>query len=331
MLFLLAITLSACAVDTPMDGAATQADAGYPQEPHVGAPAEGGRVPGAPPADGDRMVILTQTLRLEVDSTPDAIDAVRELADKHSAIVTNMRMANDDGWIYDSPASGDAALRGWVTVRVPTDGLAGLVADATELGKVVYQAETSDDVTQEHVDLSARLENLRAQEARLRELIGQAANVEETLAVEQEMWRVRGEIESLDAQVKYLERQAAMATVTIELTEAGAVVTNWGFGEALRTGIRTAAAVLAFVITFLIASSPLWLLGLAAAYVVRRVRRRSREQRDRTPTASSAIPQPSVSLATQTSAANAPVDAGHSPNVDEDTPSAPPDDPAGRP
>lgn len=242
-----------------------------------GSAAGGGAMPGQPvPEDEVRLIIRTQTLRFEVANTKDAIAAVREIADGQSAIVTNMRMANDDGYVYDSPASG-AALRGWLTLRVPVDGIDALVASLAEVGELVYQAETSDDVTQEYVDVSARLENLRAQEQRLRELIAQAANVQETLAVEQELWRVRGEIESLDAQVKYLERQAAMATVTVELTEPGPVVSDWGFMRSIRDGVRAAVGVLGFLVTFLIASSPLWVLGIIIVTAIRRWRRRKRE------------------------------------------------------
>ena len=131
--------------------------------------------------------------------------------------------------------------------------------------------------------MSARLANLRAEEARLRTFFDDAKNVSEMLAIEQELSRVRGEIESLDAQVKYLERQAAMATVTIELTEDKPVVRpegeSWGFIEAITTGIRGAANVLTFAITFLIATAPLWIAALAAFFVVRAVIRRRKAKR----------------------------------------------------
>lgn len=304
--------LGACGAGSSFSSGDRAEGGSVPQATQAAGPADGG-YPQAPPDGTERMIILTQTLRFEVDDTPAAIAALRELADQHDALVANMRMASYDGWVYDSPASG-VALRGWVTVRVPVDGVDAFVADLEQLGKLVYQAQTSDDVTQEHVDLSARLENLRAQEQRLRELVAQAANVEETLAVEQELWRVRGEIESLDAQVKYLERQAAMATVTVEFTEDGPVVQEWGFVRALRDGVRAAAGVLAFVITFVIASSPLWLLGLGIVAVIRSVRRRRRlaaAQADPTPAsasqASAAQPGATQPGATAAGATRAPV------------------------
>ena len=218
-----------------------------------------------------------------MQSTPDAVDEVRRLAGEHSATITNMQVATDDDWLYrydqqgGAPAGDGTALRGWVTVRVPADDLTAFVADVSELGTVVYQSESTDDVTQEHIDLTARLENLRAQEARLRELVAAANNVEEMLAVEQELWRIRGEIESLDAQVQYLERQAALATVTVELTEEQPVVRpggrSWGSWTPSPTASKAPPGV-AFLVTFLIASAPLWLIGLLVFYLVRRARRR---------------------------------------------------------
>ncbi len=249
---------------------------------------------GAPSSEGtsvnaDRMVIRTQTLRLEVDSTPDAVEELRSLAESHSAVITDLQVATDTGeWLYRydqyGSAVGDgAALRGWMTVRVPAESLDAFVSGARALGTVKFQSEGSEDVTQQHVDLTARLENLRAEEVRLRSFFDSAKTVEEMLLVETELNRVRQEIESLDAQVKYLERQAAMATVTIELTEKQPAVrpqgVDWGFRDAITSGFRGAANVLTFAIAFIIATAPLWLVGLAAFFIVKAILRRRRVRR----------------------------------------------------
>lgn len=240
-------------------------------------------------AEADRLIIRTKTLRLEVESTADAVDEIRALAKDHSAVVTDMQVATDtEEWLYRYDEYGavvgdGTALRGWITVRVPADTFEAFIDAASDLGTVKYQSEAADDVTQEHVDLTARLENLRAEEARLREFFDAAENVTEMLAIEQELARVRGEIESLDAQVKYLERQAAMATVTIELTEDKPVVRpegeSWGFVEAITDGIRGAAQVLTFALTLIIATAPLWIAGLIIFFVVRAIVRRRKAKR----------------------------------------------------
>lgn len=236
--------------------------------------------PEAPVGDTERMIVRTKTVRIQVASTTEAVDEIRTLANSHSGTVESMQVATDtDDWVYrydkqGYPAGDGAALRGWVTIRVPVADLDAFTEAVSKLGTVLFQAETSDDVTQQHVDMSARLQNLRAQEARLRELVASANNVEEMLAVERELWRVRGEIESLDAQLQYLERQAAMATVTIELTENRPVVRpsgqSWGFVQAITDGFRGAAGVLTFLITFLIAITPLVLIGWLVFILVRR-------------------------------------------------------------
>ena len=202
-----------------------------------------------------------------------------------------MEVATDsEDWVhrYDDngyPEGDGTALRGWVTVRIPTVDYEDFIKAVAELGVVKFQSEATSDVTQEHVDLSARLENLRAQEIRLREFFEAAKDVKDMLAIEKELGRVRGEVESLDAQVTYLERQAAMATVTVELTEPRAVVRpgggSWGFVDAITTGIRGAAQLTTGLLTFVISTMPLWVAGIVLFFVIRAVVRRRRKRAGR--------------------------------------------------
>ena len=251
--------------------------------------------------DGDRMIIRSKTMRIEVTSTADAVTSIQDLARTYEGTVVNMQVSTDtDEWLYRYDENGNllgdgTALRGWVTVRVPTDAYEDFIADVAKIGVVKAQSEATDDVTQEHVDLSARLENMRAQEVRLREFFESAKNVTEMLAIETELGRVRGEIESLDAQVTWLERQASMATVSVELTEPRAVVSpgggSWGFVDAITSGIRGAAGVLTVTLTVLIASSPLWLTALILFFPVRAWARRRRAKAT-APEAPAATPRP---------------------------------------
>jgi hypothetical protein len=234
----------------------------------------------------DRLIIRNKTMRLEVEKVADAVAAIEKLASEHDAIITAMQIATDDEtpiYRYDDTTYSDGtALRGYVTVRVPADKYTAFLTGVNAIGTVLYQAENADDVTQQHVDMTARLDNLRAEEERLREFFSAANKVEEMLAVERELARVRGEIESLDAQVKYIERQAAMATVTIDLTEPKPLVRpsgdDWGFGQAITDGFRGAAGVIRVAIALIIATAPLWALAVVAFFVIRAVlRRRSRK------------------------------------------------------
>ena len=280
-------------ISSPELGAptATESDGGMAYAPDAGV-AESAPLPSGDVARGiaaeDRLIIRNKTLRLEVEAVNDAIDSIRAVAKKHEGVITNMQVASDtEGPIYryedtGSPSDG-AALSGWITVRVPVDTFDAFVAEVSKVGTVKYQAESSDDVTQEHVDMKARLDNLRAEEKRLREFFDKAKNVSEMLAIEQELSRVRGEIESLDAQVQYLERQAAMATVTIDLSEPADIIRpegeDWGFGDAITTGFRGAAVAIKILIVVVIALAPYIAIGVGLFYLIRFIVRRRRARK----------------------------------------------------
>lgn len=239
-----------------------------------------------PPAD--RLVVRTAGLRLNVDDVEQSVEDVRMRAEESSGVVTDVQVSTDvDIPVYRYDAQGTlsdgAALSGWITVRVPADSYETFLAAVKDLGEVVRVSESESDVTQQHIDLQAQLDNLKAQELRLREFFEQAVDVEDLLAIEQELTRVRAQIDSFEAQISFLERQAAMSTVTIELIGPQPVVSpegeSWGFVEAITAGIRGAAGVVRFAIAFIIATSPIWGLALVVGLIVRAIVRKRRAPR----------------------------------------------------
>jgi hypothetical protein len=253
-----------------------------------------------PPSGGDiaktgqaKLVIVNKTLRLETADVKAALDKLRALAKKAGGDIANMQVStSSDQPIYRplaADSSGQAAdpssnpLQAYVTVRVPAATYAAFVDEAAKLGKVLYQSESSGDVTQQHVDLKARLENLKAEQERLRQLFAKARNVKEMLEVEQELARVQGEVESLQAQIDYLERQAAMATVTIELAEPKPIVRpagiDWGVRSALTESIRAFVGTLNVLIVLLgPALAILIFAALPVFLVIRAIVHRSRRR-----------------------------------------------------
>ena len=235
----------------------------------------------------ERYIIRTVGIRIEVDDVEKAVEDVRREVSKVEGMVTTVQVSTDEEIpIYRYEATGSLAdgapLSGFLVVRVPPEDVDAFVDAVAGLGKVQRQAEDESDVTQEHIDISARLETLKAQEARLRELFDEAGTIEEMLAVEQELTRVRAEIESLTAQLAYLERQAAMATVTIELASKPPVVSpvgsDWGFLDAITRGIRGLATTINTLIVVVLSALPLLAIGgvvvLGVRWAVRRRHRR---------------------------------------------------------
>jgi len=233
----------------------------------------------------DRLVVMTAAMALRVARLDEAVTSVRRIATSSGSQIANLSiytgepsptpvpLVEQDG---ASQATGPGTAD--ITLRVPAKKLASVEKQVAALGTVLTQSTAEDDVTQEHIDLSARLKNLRAEEVRLRSFLDDATKVSEMLEVERELARVRGEIESMQAQLTYLERQAALATLTLTLSEPGPVVSpgseGWGLADAVTRGVQTAAALVRAVITVIVALIPLIALVAFVLIIGRFIRRR---------------------------------------------------------
>jgi hypothetical protein len=240
-----------------------------------------------------KLIVVNKTLRIETTDVDASIAKIRTLVARDGADITNLQVSTAvdqpvyplaSGSTLEQQAVPQVPLQAFVTVRVPSSKYAGFLADAEKLGRVLFQSETADDVTQQHVDLQARLGNLQAEQARLRQLFAKANKVTDMLAIEQELTRVHGDIESMQAQISYLERQAAMATVTIELTEPTPIVspsgTDWGIRAALTNAVRAFVDTLNVLIVMVGPALALAVfVGLPAWLIVWLIRRRMRRRK----------------------------------------------------
>jgi hypothetical protein len=106
------------------------------------------------------------------------------------------------------------------SLRIPADELAAALVELRKLGEVQTEAQGGEEVTQQHADLTARLKNSRETEQRLQAvLLQRTGRVSDILAVEQEIARVRGEIEQMESEQKGLEHRVSFATVELKLSE----------------------------------------------------------------------------------------------------------------
>jgi hypothetical protein len=255
-----------------------------------------------------KLIVVNKTLRIETATVDAAIARIRALAARDGGDIASMQVSTAiDAPVYAQPLAGQTdsvddstPLKAFVVVRVPSAAYGSFVAEIAGLGKVLFQSESADDVTQQHVDMQARLGNLQAEQARLRQLFARASSVKDMLAIEQELTRVQGDIESLQAQISYLEKQAAMATVTIELTEPKAIVApsgiDWGVQTALTDSIRAFVGTMNGLIVLLgPVLALLVFIGLPVLLVVWLVRRAIRSRR----VASGPAPSPAPVAAQQ--------------------------------
>ena len=233
-------------------------------------------------------------MQVRVDDLAGAIASLRALTQKVGGSVSQLTVSSDSESAAPNtphsasetvPIPGPASAS--LTLRLPAASLVDVEARASALGRLVSQSSNESDVTQKHVDLSARLANSQAEEVRLRGLLARAGNVSDLLQVERELSRVQGDVESMQAQLAYLDSQIAMATLTVSLDEPGPIVRpsagGWGFVGAVTHGVQGAAALLRAMVTALITLSPLLVLGALAWWLLSWFVRRRRALREAGP------------------------------------------------
>lgn len=231
-------------------------------------------------AGQERLIIRTADMSIVVPDTEEAMNTVAQ-------------MANDNGgWVVNSSVFqyDETAKTGNMTVRVPAEGFQSFI-DAVQMMSVeVTRISTSgQDVTEEYVDLSARLQNLEATAERVREFLDEAENVEEALAVNQELSRLEGEIEVIKGRVEYLQNSAAFSTVSIDFTpdilsqpiEVGGWQPQGVARDALESLIGAFQTLIDIAIWLIIFLLPIALIiGIPLWLLVRFIRRRRRQNKE---------------------------------------------------
>ncbi|RLG58089.1 MAG: hypothetical protein DRN88_01695, partial [Candidatus Hydrothermarchaeota archaeon] len=124
--------------------------------------------------------------------------------------------------------------KGSITAKIPKEKLTEFLNKIETLGEVKYSSISGRDVTEEYIDLEARLKNYEAEERNLLKIMEKAEKVEDILKIEKELARVRGEIEVLKGRIRYLNNRVEFATVTIEIFEPEPITSSFGIRNALR-------------------------------------------------------------------------------------------------
>lgn len=218
-----------------------------------------------------RMVISTAEMSLEVGNVAKAHDDIGRLAGEAGGFITESNVSH-----------GDGAESGTVSIRVPARQYQPLLSKISKLGKVLQKRESGQDVTEEFVDLQSRIRNLNREEQAFLVVMDKARRVTDILAVENELSRVRGEIEQATGRIQYLKNQVALATITVQLSEPTpmvAKIVNWnvvvtatGAANALQVVFRKIVSLVIWAVIFI----PFWALVGLVIYGSKKYIRRTR-------------------------------------------------------
>lgn len=198
-----AVLLSAAALSACAGGAVARR----------GAPGGGGQVAAqiARPEAASTALPAQTAERLLVRHASLALDVERpsEVPPRATALATAL-----GGYVQSASEVAGGGVH--LTLRVPAPSLDAAIDSLARLGRVRSRTLRADDVTEQAVDLEARLATLRGARDRLRELQGKAATVADLLAAERELTRVQGELDGLEARLKFLRNSVALAELTLD-------------------------------------------------------------------------------------------------------------------
>jgi hypothetical protein len=161
----------------------------------------------------NRKIVRQAELELEVAAPGTSQTAVEQLAEHHGGYVVSAFSNTENGSAVEVNVT--------VTVRVPQAELMSTIAELKRLGRGVGSERiTSDDVTDEYVDLAARSASQKQLEQQYLELLKRAGTVKDAMEVQKVLAEVRTEIERMEGRERLLEKESAFSTLTVRLSTA---------------------------------------------------------------------------------------------------------------
>ena len=213
------------------------------------------------------LIIRNGTASIQVDSLDRAIALVGALARRVGGFVAGSAIQAGQGQQHSAS----------IEIQLPAERFDEAVDGLRPLGKLESVTESSQDVGEEYVDVNARMTNARRLEARLIDLVAhRTGKLGDVLDIEQQLARVREEIERYEGRLRYLRTRAAVSTLTLTVHEPFPVVDHGApnvVAEAARQAWRNFIALVALVIQSLGVIIPLGAAATAAWWGVKRVRK----------------------------------------------------------
>lgn len=227
----------------------------------------------------DRKIIRNAELTLEVAAPADVQRKISAIAEALGGFVVTSESRQ-----RQTAEGATQELEVNLVIRVPAAQFAAALDQVRSAGnRVVQEKITGDDVTEEFIDLEARIKTQKALEQQFLEIMKRANKVEDALEVQRQIAEVRTGIEKLEGRKRFLENHASLSTITVSLQTPTAIAVNTsGFGrdirEAVAESVQVAIAIVLFLIRFVIVMIPIFLLLILpgwwlARYFLRRARK----------------------------------------------------------
>lgn len=233
----------------------------------------------------ERKIIRNANLTVEVASPAETQRKIVSIAESHQGFVVTSESTQRTSEDKTKP---EITIN--LIIRIPALQFNQAMEDIRAVAtRVVQEKTTGQDVTEEFIDLEARIKNQKALEAQFIEIMKRAGKVEDALEVQRELADVRTEIEKLEGRRRFLANQASLSTINVTLQPPTIPIINaTGFWHSVRAafadGVDVAMAIVLFLIRAIVAFLPvLVIIVLPAALITKLVVRRWRRGRPLSP------------------------------------------------
>lgn len=262
LLFGLAITLLACNDGRNSMRVASDQQASFKEVAMMAPPT---KQPAPQPTTIDRKLIRNGHLEFKTDDVKKVKAEIEKISKELN------------GYISDETENNyDARVQYNQTIRVPADQFDALIARIEKLAdKVENKGINTQDVTEEFIDVEARLKTKRELEVRYSEILKQAKTVSDIISIESQIANVRAEIESMTGRLNYLKNQVSFSTLNVSYYQV--LGTDFGFASKFVQSLKDGWDNL---LSFLIGLVSFWpfVLGVAALILWWIKRRRTKQK-----------------------------------------------------
>lgn len=235
----------------------------------------------------ERKIIRNANVTLEVTSPTETQRRIASIAETHQGFVVTSEATQRK---TEDPTKLEINVS--LVVRVPATQFNQTMEEIRAAGARVMQEKIAgQDVTEEFMDLEARIKNQKALESQFLEIMKRAGQVEDAMSVQRQLAEVRTEIEKLEGRRRFLENQSSLSTINVTLQPPSQIINATGFWygvkSAFKDGRDVALGILLFLIRAVVALLPIALffglpLALITRFVVRRLRRRPAREAEAT-------------------------------------------------
>tara|TARA_Y100001935_G_C17276138_1_gene494779 strand:- start:405 stop:1235 length:831 start_codon:yes stop_codon:yes gene_type:complete len=181
-------------------------------------------------SNSDKRIQRNANLNIEVKSINESIDKLNNIISSFGGEIIS---SNKGGFDYGQPYAN-------IRLRVLSENLDSVLIEFKKLSsKVISENIYTNDVSEEFIDIEARLKIMKSTENRFNDLLSKSEKIEEIIQVEKELMRIRGDVESLEGRLNYLTKTTDTSEINLNLNEQIPITgESWKINEEFKEAFK---------------------------------------------------------------------------------------------